>query len=289
MRVKINIILAIALLAVSTSSIFARFVPGISAVVIAFWRMTIASIIMWLYTGIVKQNQIKKAELKYYGLSGLFLALHFFSFYTAVKLTSIANATLLGITAPMFTMLYERLFLKRSLKPIVFLGFVLAGTGSLIIVGPDLFSQGNSIAGKMFGLLAALFISLVYIFASNLRKSSNTVVYTKFLYVFAAFFLLLIAVFTGENVLAFNSEQFRWLFLLGLIPTILGHSLFYYSIKYTSPTTIASIPIGEPIIASFFAWILFAEIISTATLVGGSLIMLGVFFLVTYLPTQKTQ
>ena len=289
MRAKINIILAIALLSVSISSIFARFVPGISAVVIAFWRMAIASIIVWLYAAAVRQDQIKREEIKYYILSGLFLALHFSSFYTAVKLTSIANATLLGITAPMFTMFYERLFLKRSLKPIVFLGFVLAGTGSLIIVGPGLISQDSSVVGRMFGLLAALFISMVYIFASNLRKNSNTVVYTKFLYSFAAIFLLVISVFTGENVLAFNLNQFKWLFLLGLIPTILGHSLFYYSIKYTSPSVIASVPIGEPIIASFFAWLLFSEIVSVPTIAGGVLILFGVYFLVAYSPTKKAQ
>ncbi len=286
MRAKINIILAIALLSVSTSSIFARFVPGVSAVVIAFWRMTIASMIMWAYAAIVKQDQIKRDEIKYYILSGLFLALHFSSFYTAVKLTSVANATLLGITAPMFTMLYERLFLKRPLKPIVFLGFVLAGTGSLIIVGPGLISQDSSAIGRLFGLLAALFISMVYILASNLRRSSNTVVYTKFLYIFAAVFLLSISVFLGENVLAFNVNQFKWLFLLGLIPTILGHSLFYYSIKYTSPTVIASIPIGEPIIASFLAWLLFSEVVSIPTVVGGVFILFGVYFLLAYSPTQ---
>jgi len=288
-RTKINFILVIALLSVSTSSIFARFVPEVSAVVIAFWRMAIASIIMWFYTSVIKQKPVKREELKYYVLSGLFLALHFSSFYTAVKLTSIANATLLGITAPMFTMLYERLFLKRKLKPIVFLGFVLAGTGSLIIVGPDLIYQSSSIIGKMFGLLAALFISLVYIFASNLRKNSNTVVYTKFLYMFAAVFLLLISLISNENVLAFNLTQFKWLLLLGIIPTILGHSLFYYSIKYTPPTVIASVPIGEPIIASFFAWILFTELVSVATVIGGIFILFGVYFLVAYSQTKSIQ
>ena len=287
MRIKINILLATALFAVSTSSIIARFVPDLSAVVIAFWRMAIASMIMWLYSFIVKQRPINKENVKYYILSGLFLALHFASFYTAVKLTSIANATLLGITAPMFTMLYERIFLKRRLKSIVFIGFVLAGTGSLIIVGPDIFYQDSSIIGKIFGLLAALFISMVYILASKLRESSNTVVYTKILYIYAAIFLLFISIISGDNVLSLTVAQFKWLFMLGIIPTILGHSLFYFSIKYTSPTVVASVPIGEPIIASILAWFLFSEKVPILTLIGGGLILFGVYFLVVYSPTKS--
>ena len=49
-------------------------------------------------------------------LSGLFLALHFTTFYGAVKLTSIANATLLGITAPIFTIIYEKFAIKKAHK-----------------------------------------------------------------------------------------------------------------------------------------------------------------------------
>ncbi len=283
-RLRINLILFIALLAVSTSSIFARFVPELSAVVIAFWRMAIASVLIWIYTFFRRQKQIDHWRYKYYLLSGIFLALHFSSFYGAVKLTSIANATLLGITAPMFTILYEKFFLKRKLNPIIFIGFVLAGTGSLIIAGSGLLVQDNSLTGKMLGLLAAMFIALVYIFASNLREKANTVSYTRLLYSYAAFFLLIICLITNNTVFHFSFREFKWLLLLGLVPTILGHSLFYYSIKFTSPTIISSVPIGEPIIASLLAWALFSETITFATMFGGLFILVGIYFLISHSP-----
>jgi drug/metabolite transporter (DMT)-like permease len=287
MRLKINIILLLALLAVSTSSIIARYLPDVSSFVIAFWRMTIASCLIWLYTFFNKQDAIEQKQYKYYLLSGLFLALHFSSFYGAVKLTSIANATLLGITAPMFTIIYEKLYLRKKLNPVVFIGFVLAGTGTLIITGSGLFNNDNSLIGKFLGLLAAFFISLVYIFASKLRERTGTIAYTRLLYSFAAFFLFIICLSTNNNILDFSFDDFKWLFALGVVPTILGHSLFYYSIKFTSPTVVASVPIGEPIIASFFAWILFSETISMITLLGGLLILIGIYYLVTRSPTNS--
>jgi len=284
---KINFVLIFALLCVSTSSIIARLLPGVSAVVIAFWRLAIASIIIWAYTSFRRQLSIDKKHYKYYILSGLFLALHFAAFYGAIKLTSIANATLLGITAPIFTIIYEKLFLKKSIKPVVFIGFVIAGTGTLIITGSGLYLEDGSLFGKLLGLLAALCISLVYIIASNLRKYSNTILYTRTLYTLGALFLLLLSFAVSDNVFAVSSFQAKWLIVLGIVPTILGHSLLYFSIKFTSPTIVASVPIGEPIIASIFAWIIFSENILSATFFGGVFILVGVSLLVARSPRAQ--
>ena len=287
MKNKINLVLIFALFCVSTSSIIARLLPGVSAVVIAFWRLAIASMLIWAYTSFNRQLSIDKRHYKYYILSGLFLALHFATFYGAVKLTSIANATLLGITAPLFTIIYEKLFLKKNISPLVFLGFVIAGTGTLIITGSGLFLDDGSLLGKFLGLLAALCISLVYIIASNLRKYSNTILYTRTLYTFGAMFLLLFSFAVSDNIFVISPYQAKWLFVLGVVPTILGHSLFYFSIKFTSPTIIASVPIGEPIIASIFAWIIFSESIPSVTILGGVFIVAGVYLLVAR--SQRTQ
>jgi len=287
LKTKINIVLAFALLCVSTSSIIARLLPEVSAIVIAFWRLAIASIIIWGYTFFKGQETVDKRHYKYYILSGLFLALHFTTFYGAVKLTSIANATLLGITAPIFTIIYEKLILKKNIKSYVFLGFVIAGTGTIIITGSGLFLADGSLLGKFLGLLAALCISLVYIFASNLRKFSNTTLYTRTLYTFGALFLFLFSFAASDNIFAVSMSQAKWLIALGIVPTILGHSLFYFSIKFTSPTIVASVPIGEPIIASFFAWIIFSESVPSVTYIGGIFILVGVCLLVVYSPRSQ--
>ena len=280
MKTKINLVLVIALLSVSTSSIIARFLPNVSAVVISFWRLAIAGFMVWIYTFFYRQGRIDKTNYKLYIFSGFFLALHFASFYGAVKFTSIANATLLGITAPMFTILYERLFLKKALRPLVLLGLLFALCGSLIIASSGFVLKDGSLYGKLLGVLAAFSIAMVYISANKLRVNSNTISYTRMLYTVAAIFLFLMSVLIGESVLAINSTDIVWLVGLGLVPTILGHSLFYYSIKYTSPTIVASVPLGEPIIASILAWTIFSERVTSITLASGILILFGIYFII---------
>ncbi|MCK4903346.1 MAG: EamA family transporter, partial [Candidatus Marinimicrobia bacterium] len=280
MKIKINLVLVVALFAVSTSSIIARFLPEVSSIVISFWRLVFASIAVWLYSHFKPQNKINMQNIIPFILSGFFLGLHFVCFYQAVKLISIANATLLGITAPMFTLLIERFVFKSNFKKIVFIGFAVALIGTIMITGWNFSITDSTEVGKLYGLSAALCIALVYLLANKIRTDTSTVSYTRLLYLIAAMFLLVIAFTNGENIFELNKSDYLWLLALGLFPTILGHSLLYYGIKFTSPTIIASVPLGEPIIASILAWMIFLEKVPFITLVGGILILFGVYLII---------
>ncbi len=284
MNIKINLVLVVALFAVSTSSIIARFLPDVSSTVISLWRLVFASIAVWLYSFFKPQNKINKQNIIPFVLSGFFLGLHFVCFYQAVKLTSIANATLLGITAPMFTLLIERFSFKRKFKKIVFIGFAVALIGTIMITGLNFSITDSTEVGKLYGLSAALCIAIVYLLANKIRTDTRTVSYTRLLYLIAAMLLFVIASTNGENIFALNKSDYLWLLALGLIPTILGHSLLYYGIKFTSPTIIASVPLGEPVIASILAWMIFFEKVPFITLTGGILILFGVYLIIVNSP-----
>lgn len=284
MNNKLNIVLVIALLAISTSSIIARFLPNVSSVVISLWRLVFACIVIWIYSFFKSQDKINKADIISFILSGIFLGLHFTCFYQAIKLTSIANATLLATTAPVFLFLIELFVFKRKFKPIVTIGFVLALTGTIIITRLNGSMVGSSETGKLFGLAAALCIAVVYLFANKIRTNTSTVSYTRLLYLIAAIFLFVIASVNGENIFKLSKSDFVWLLVLGLIPTILGHSLLYYGIKFMPPTIIASVPLGEPIIASLLACMVFFEKVPLVTLAGGILILFGVYLIIVNSP-----
>lgn len=281
MNNKLNLVLMIALLAISTSSVIARFLPDVSAIVISLWRLAFAGIVVWIYSFFKPQNKIKKKHVFPFVLSGFFLGLHFVCFYQAVKLTSIANATLLAATTPMFLFLVELFVFKIKFKRIVIIGFVVALTGTIIITGFNGSITSGSEIGKLFGLSAALCIAIVYLLANRIRTNTSTVSYTRLLYLIAAMFLFVIASANGENIFYLNKSDFLWLLALGFIPTIIGHSLLYYGIKFMSPTIIASVPLGEPIIASLLAWMIFLEKVSLITLAGGLLILFGVYLIIT--------
>jgi drug/metabolite transporter (DMT)-like permease len=78
----------------------------------------------------------------------------------------------------------------------------------------------------------------------------------------------------------YSINNYFWLFMLGLVPTLIGHTAFSYSVKFVSPTVIAAFPLGEPIIASYLAWLLFAESVPLYVLGGGLIVFIGMIILI---------
>ena len=122
MYYKIYILLFIALLSVSTSPIIARLVD-VDGTAIAFWRMAIAAIILFII-GLIKKNIYFNDNKNYKRTlgAGVLLGLHFSLFFTAIDYTSIAHATFLGTLAPFFTLLVEFFILKRFYNKKVLFG-----------------------------------------------------------------------------------------------------------------------------------------------------------------------
>lgn len=214
-------------------------------------------------------------------LCGLFLSLHFISFFAALHFTSVSKTTLFGAMAPLFTALIEKVFLKRSWNRGMGIGLVLALTGAIALQKGKLASGGDDSAGVILALLAGLFLALLMVFAEKVRKDSDLFVFTRSLYGWAAIILLGLGTSLDHNLFSFDGADYLWLILLGLIPTVLGHTLLYYSVRYVRPTIVSAVPLGEPVLASIMALLFFAEAIPMMTIIGGGVTLAGLYILVT--------
>ena len=280
MQIPIIIVLPLGLLAVSTASIFVRMVPDLPAVTIAFWRMAIASAILWGITGYKQQTGLSPVNRNRVIVAGIFLGLHFACFFGALKHTSIANATVLSTMAPVFTAIIERFALGRIWSKTILFGLIAAIGGAIIIQGGH-FDLGNTnTTGNLLGLGASVFIAGVLLLTEQIRKDTAALVFSRSLYLVGALTMLLMIGFTGQSLLPVAKADFLWLILLGIIPTVFGHTSFYYAVKFVSPTVVAAVPLGEPIVASTLGWYLLRENVPGLTIVGGVLTLTGLFLII---------
>ncbi len=292
-RINISLILFLAMIAVSTSPVAAKILNQsneVEGVMLAFWRMAFASIIIWLFSFFKSQGSFKDFQnFKKSILSGFFLGLHFALFFIALDLTQMANATFLGTLTPVFTLILEIYILKRTFNRSVYLGLFCALFGAFIIfLGAP---KDNDMLGNMFALLCSLILAISFLISERVRKSESTIVYTRTLYTSAAATLFLLLVFLDKDIIPGNNHVFLFsgFAYLGLIPTIVGHNAFYYSLKYVKPTIVAAVPLAEPIIALIIGGILFPilsmsnELIPSNwhyTIIGGIVSLIGIFFVI---------
>ena len=273
-------ILIVGLLAISTSPVIARLLPMVPAAVIAFWRMATASAMLWSYSSIRPQESIEPKNIRLILAAGFLLAMHFVFWFSALKLTSIANTTVLGIVAPAFTLLFERVWYKRKLSWITITALSIILVGGIIVQGEDLGSMGGAGLGNIMAILSAIFLGSVFLIGAKVRKNTPVITYTRMVYTVSAIVLLVSSLVLDNQIIGYTINNYFWLLMLGLIPTLIGHTAFSYSIKFVSPTVIATFPLGEPLIASYLAWLLFAEKVPFYVVGGGLVIFIGLIMLI---------
>ena len=272
------LLLMIALLSVSSASLVVRMLPDTNAITIAFWRMFLASIMVFT---ISYKNIFSFVPDKKIILAGIFLGIHFALFFRSVQLTSIAEAALLGTTAPIFTELYAIIFQKKPILPVVIFGLFVAFVGAGVLVSQSSFSETGAL-GNVLAILCSIAISFVLVVGKDIRKSVGLFEYTRWLFFFASCTLFIISLIANVSIFSFSPEDFPWFIFLALVPTMVGHNIFYYLIKTLNTTTVAAVPLGEPIISSLGALALFGEPIGVAVVVGGGITLLGVFLVVRF-------
>jgi len=210
------------------------------------------------------------------------LSLHFATFILAVKETTVANATFLVNTSPIMLAVLSPIAIRERTTSREILAVVVATLGILIVA-----NAGNGFSAFGFGdlsaLLAAFFVAVYSLVGRHLRTSGvNTACYTSYVYTTATVVSLVMVGFSpGQTFKPYDIQNILAILGLGIIPTALGHTLYNYALGSVKTVTANLFPLLEPIIASLFAVVLFAEIPTIVQVAGYSLILAAVVIVAT--------
>ncbi|WP_312699777.1 DMT family transporter [Sedimentibacter sp.] len=272
----------------SLSSIIIRFSEA-PALVISSYRMLFTCIML---LPLVIKNRDEFAELNRKNLilciiSGIFLAFHYATWISSIKLTTIANSTILVSCSPIFVALANYFIIKEKLskKMIVSIIVSLAGTIIIALESTDA-SAGNMMLGNILAFLGAVFVAGYLVIGGIVRKSLGAGAYVFVVYAASAVALFIMCAFSGTTIYPYPPREFMLFTALALFCSILGHTLYNYMVKYVSSTLISVSTLSEPIFASLMALLIFKEIPSIYTLSGGIIIISGIL---TYLITQNNE
>jgi len=258
-----------------TASIFIRFLPMLDAATIGFYRLMMAAAFLAVISYVLSRPSILEimSHFKYSVPLGILLGLHFIFFISAVKNTTIMNATTLVNTTPIFAMIISLVFfgIRPTFVALVGLSISFAGT-FLIALSTASLAPGNLI-GDLEALVAAFFWALYL----NLGKSLRKKVYLPFIYIVAAGVMFLVICISGNNLYIPGLSELIVLVALALLPTALGHTLHFYSLKGLTPSQAATSALLEPVVASSLAALLFSEVPHPIFIIGAIATIVGIF------------
>jgi len=292
----------IAILAVSTASIFIRFAQsaGVPSLVIAALRLTFATLILAPIALTRHREEIKRftrKEILLGGFSGIFLAAHFAAWISSLEHTSVASSVVFVSTGPLWVALLSPLLLKEHLARTAIIGLGLSLAGGTIIGLSDAcvwdgglscpalqdVMQGRAMWGNFLALLGALTITGYLIIGRKLRSDISLIPYIFMVYGMAAIVLVVVMFASNNSPFGYPPKTYGWIFLLAALPQLIGHSTFNWALKYMPATFVAVTTLGEPIGSAILAFLILRETLTCAVMIGGVLILTGI-----YLASQDT-
>lgn len=269
----------VAVLAVSFSSLFVK-LSAAPAAIAATYRLLFTFLLLAPFTVLVKRRDLQRLTIReafMAGASGIFLAMHFVTWFTSLKYTSVASSVVLVTTQPVFVVIGSYLFFKEKVSPTAILGGTLAMAGSIYIGATDFQFGMRALLGDILALSAAVLVSGYLLLGRRLRAKLSLPAYTFVTYGCSALTLMLISWVAGLPFYPYPAREWLLFLALAVICTIFGHTVFNWTLRYVQASVVAVGILGEPLGAILWAFLFLGEAPSLRQLIGGAIILLGLF------------
>lgn len=230
---------------------------SLDAIHIVAYRMGLAAIFLLLFVLITKHRIVFpwKIQAKF-AFAGLLIALHWLSFFGAVKEANVSVTLAAMSTGALFTAFLEPLFLKRKIIGYEILFGLLAIGGLALIFNVD----SGYTTGIMLALGSSFLGACFAIYNAQLVKVHQAASISLFEMSYGAIFILLFLAFRGEIGPEFFIISTRdWLYLL-LLASVCTAYAFVASVnvmRWLSPYTVMLTINLEPVYGILLGlWIL---------------------------------
>jgi len=271
--------LTVGIFAISTSAILIRWSSS-EPLVIGSYRQTFATFLFLPF--LIKDRFREAVSLKFKDIIelvviGLILGAHFGFWISSVKATSVAASVLLGTCHIVYVSIIGWLVFGESLNKNGILGTLLALSGIIILFGGDLLQDPGNFQGNFLAFISGILAGLYYLGGRKHRKKISLPTYAFIVYLSSAVAMWIVVLIQGLEYQKISNSEFQLFFLMALVPTLLGHTMQNWALAFLPAYVISITLLVEPIGSGILAWLIFDEIPSLGVLIGGIIVLYGVY------------
>ena len=279
---------------VSTASVFVRWSTAPSLVLAAYRKTIVTLLLLPSVFGRAERRRelrsLNRSTVLWCLLSGSFLALHLWTYFLSVNNTSVmASQVLLG-TEVLFVALFMTLLRRERYTKWSRLGIGLALLGSLLVAyTPGDIASGGTLFGNLCGVTSAAMLAGYSLIGTKVRVGVSNTVYTFLVYGMSALVLNAVIVFSPYSFTGYGWINYLTTFFMAVLNSLMGHSIFNWSLKYLSPTLVAIVKLFQPVTATLWAFLLLSELPRPNQLIGGAIVILGIYVYVSHRGAEQKQ
>lgn len=244
----------------------------------AFWRTALAAPLLLLTAHVLQRRPLAAVRRPgpLLALVGLLFAGDLALWHQSIRLTSVANATLLANLAPVLVALSAwLLFGERPGVRLVF-GLVLAIAGSALLVRESAKHAASSLIGDLFGVSTAFFYAAYLLGIARLRRRHDTALIMAWTSLATAMALLPLALAFGETVWPASLRGWLILLALAVFSHAFGQGLIAWAMAVLPASFSALALLWQPVAAALLAVPILREPLRAGTLAGGTLVLAAI-------------
>jgi drug/metabolite transporter (DMT)-like permease len=288
-------VLTLGVLSISTGAIFTRYAQstGVGSIEIAAFRLLLAVLVLTPIILFRDRNSIQTLGRKTISicmLAGCFLAMHFATWITSLEYTSISSSVVLVTTTPLWVSLYALVRYRQRMEVKIALGLVLVIVGGIAVTAVEVCSfqspgftcsltqiGKNPLLGNFLALFGSWMAAGYLITGKSIREKIALTPYVFLVYGTGAVLLVIFSIsLHGSQIIQTPGPGWIWLILLAVIPQLIGHTSFNWSLKHFSTTLVSVIIQAEPIGSTILGIFLFHEVPTTFKWLGVIIILSGI-------------
>src|SRR5215472_5213157 len=207
-------------------------------------------------------------------LVGVALAVHFGTWVPSLTMTSVASATALVSTQPIFAALLA-MVAGRTLPRSAWVGIGVATLGAGLVAGADIAVSARALAGDLLALTAGAAAAVYVTIGAAARVRMSTATYTTACYSTCAVLLLIACGIGGVHVTGFSGNAWLKIVLVTVCAQLLGHTLINVVLHSTSPTVVSLALLFEVPGAALVAYLWLHQRPPASALPGIALLLAG--------------
>ncbi|MDH3680046.1 MAG: DMT family transporter [Acidimicrobiia bacterium] len=262
----------IAMIGWAASGVIAKGITELGALSVVFWRMWIYAAVVLLFLWL-RGTPLRLASLRVSLRGGLALGADIMLFFVSIRLTTVANATVIGSCQPIFMLLIVgRVFGERPRK----LDWALA-TVALLGVAIVLFGSSGrpewSPSGDLLAVLTLVAWTLYFVFSKLTRDRIDSAQYTGATALLAALVATPFAVLSGQVFDAPSPNAWLWLVILSIGPGFTSHMLMNWALGHIPAWLGSTLTLAIPVTSTLLAWAFLGEGVIAVQFVGMAVVL----------------
>ena len=212
---------------------------------------------------------------------GVLFALSFMTGFASIKMTSVANATLVTTLQPVIVLFVARRMFGERLRAVQVGYSAVSLAGVMLVVLAAASTSGAHVSGDLMALLNVCIWSAYFLLAKKRRLAGvHAGSFLAAAFIWGAVVVVPFGLLTSNDLGAVTRAD--WLMLVGMAvgPGLIGHSLMTWSQSHLDVTVASVFGLLSPVLSTALAWAILDEALTPVQMLGALVVVVSLGLLV---------